>query len=57
VDKISGTKEFLRLIASGNTHGLSRKEVQTKLEQFQSQDYLRVISILDHFPSECLLPS
>jgi hypothetical protein len=54
VDKISGTKEFLRLIASGNTHGLSRKEVQTKLEQFQSQDYLRVISILHHFTTECL---
>jgi hypothetical protein len=54
VEKISGTKEFLRLIASGKTHGLSIKEVQTKLRQLQRQDYVRVISILHHFTTECL---
>jgi hypothetical protein len=54
IDKMSGSKEFLRLIACGKTHGLSTKEVQTKLEQFQSQDYVRVISMLHHFTTECL---
>jgi hypothetical protein len=54
VKHINSSKEFVRLIASGKSIGLCKRELQTKFQQLQHQDYVKIIHILHHFTTVCL---
>lgn len=53
IDNMS-SKEFMRFIASGNSHGLPPKDVKRRLKQFQSEGYSKLIGMLYTFTTECL---
>lgn len=54
IDNISNSQDLLRFKACQKDNGLTQKEMQVKMQQLNTKDYTRAISILHRFTMECV---